>query len=352
MEPHENAGSRWLKHGSPMPAFEIPHALSTWLEQRGILREKLQGLLGSLPARPSIPQAKLLWRQDRGDFFLEKIVFDNHAGAMVPGYVLLPKNLRTRAPAILYCHWHGGEYQNGKEELFKTSDLPEPPGPALARQGYVVLAIDAYCFGERERDVPGGDAGAMGEWTASKFNLWMGRTLWGMMLRDDLMALDYLLSRAEVDPARVGVTGMSMGSTRAWWLMALDERLRVGVGVACLTRYQDLIAAGKLAEHGIYYFVPGILNHFDTETIVSLIAPRPMLFMTGDQDAGSPVSGVRKIAQAVECVYRLYGQVENFENVVYPGVGHVYLPEMWQRTMEWLKKHLHSPPDASPGSRS
>ena len=125
-----------------------------------------------------------------------------------------------------------------------------------------------------------------GEMSASKFNLWVGRTLWGMMLRDDLMALDYLASRPEVDAQRIGVTGMSMGATRSWWLMALDERIKTGVAIACLTRYENLIKHEMLKAHGIYYFVPGMLNHFDTEAVVALLAPRPALFQNGGADDG------------------------------------------------------------------
>ena len=163
-------------------------------------------------------------------------------------------------------------------------------GPALARRGYAVLAIDAYCFGERNGQGPGGpgETGGDGEMTASKFGLWTGRSLWGMIVRDDLMALDYLCSRPEIDSRRIGVTGISMGATRTWWIMALDERPQVGVAVACLTRYRHLIGHEGLKYHGIYYYVPGVLRHFDTETIVALAAPRPLLFMTGDQDLGSP----------------------------------------------------------------
>ena len=121
-------------------------------------------------------------------------------------------------------------------------------GPALAEAGFVVLGIDAPCFGERNGQGPDGpqQKGSAGEMSASKFHLWGGRTLWGMMLRDDLSALDYLSSRAEVDAARIGVTGISMGSTRAWWIMALDERPRTAVCVGCMTRYEELIRAGML----------------------------------------------------------------------------------------------------------
>jgi dienelactone hydrolase len=154
------------------------------------------------------------------------------------------------------------------------------------------------------------------------------------------MALDYLASRPEVDSDRLGVTGISMGATRSWWLMALDDRLKTGVAVACLTRYQNLIEHQELKAHGIYYFVPNLLNHFDTEAIVSLVAPRPVLFQTGDQDTGSPVDGIRAIEAAVRPVYRLYGEEQNFQSIIYPGLGHVYTQEMWTKTLKWLDEKL------------
>ena len=260
----------------------------------------------------------------------------------MPGYVFLPKGVSGKSPAILYCHWHGGQYDIGKDELLRTNAVPVPPGPALAKRGYVVLGVDAYCFGERNGQGPGGlaEKGGAGEMTASKFNLWAGRSLWGMILRDDLMALDYLASRKEVDAARIGVTGISMGATRTWWLAALDERLRAGVAVACMTRYADLIRIEGLKYHGIYYFVPGMLNHFDSEAVMALAAPRPMLYMTGDKDYGSPIEGIRKLEAKIRPAYELYRAEAGFENIVYPGLGHVYLPEMWDKMVGWMDKHV------------
>lgn len=287
-----------------------------------------------------MPTVKTLSREDRGDYFVEKFEFDNGAGATVPGYLLLPKDASKDkpVPGVLYCHWHGGEYSIGKEELFQAKHTPEQPGPALVKRGFAVLGIDAYCFGERNGKGPGGpsELGGAGEMSASKFDLWLGRTLWGMIVRDDLMALDYLASRPEINPNQLAVTGISMGATRTWWLMALDERPRAGVAVACMTRYQDLIRAQALSAHGIYYFVPGMLAHFDTEAVIALIAPRPILFMTGGQDVGSPVSGMRAIDSAVRPVYRLYDREEAFGNVLYPELGHVYTEEMWGKTLDWL----------------
>jgi len=334
-----SVADRWLEKTSLAPDFKAPKSKAAWQRQRKKIRAQLWQLLGDLPRRPKLPKVLTRSREDRGDFVVEKFQFDNEAGAIVPGYLLIPKERAGKAPGILYCHWHGGEYAIGKEELFQARHTPEEPGPALVRRGFVVLGIDAYCFGERNGCGPGGpqERGGDGEMTASKFNLWAGRTLWGMILRDDLMALDYLASRPEVDPKRLGVTGISMGATRTWWLMALDERLKRGIAVACLTRYHDLIQHESLRAHGIYYFVPNMLKHFDTEAVVALIAPRPVLFMTGDQDSGSPPDGIQKIDAAVRPVYRLYGREGAFQNSIYPGLGHVYTPEMWARTLAWFE---------------
>jgi dienelactone hydrolase len=149
-----------------------------------------------------------------------------------------------------------------------------------------------------------------------------------------------LFSRPDVDVSRVAITGISMGATRTWWLMALDERLKTGVAVGCMTRYEDLIAAQQLKAHGIYYFVPGMLNHFDTEAIISLAAPRPMLFMTGDEDSGSPPEGIYKIEKVAKRAYQLYGSESSFVNIVYPRTGHVYTADMWERMTKWMMTQL------------
>jgi dienelactone hydrolase len=340
----QTAARRWLDKAEVAPPFAAPASRDAWEAERKQVRADLWKLLGRLPPRPAVPRVETLAREDRGGFVLEKFQFDNGAGATVPGYLILPKGAPARLPAILYCHWHGGEYDGGKIELFQARHTPEAPGPALAARGYAVLAIDASGFGERNGQGPDGPAerGRSAEETATKFDLWVGRTFWGMLLRDDLMALDYLASRPEVDPDRIGVTGMSMGATRTWWLMALDERLRAGVAIACMTRYQSLVEHGSLNEHHIGYFVPGILRQFDSEAVIALIAPRPVLFQTGDRDPTSPVDGIHAIESAVGQVYRLYGAEGGFQSIVYSGQGHVYTPEMWARTLAWMDEHLRA----------
>ncbi|MFN0080571.1 MAG: alpha/beta hydrolase [Prosthecobacter sp.] len=344
MQAAEPTADAWLAHTKIAPPLQVPASLDAWQPQRAQIRAKLIELLGDLPPRPLVSAFQVIAKEDKGTYTHETIQFDNGSGEIVKGYVFVPKQAtaQSKAPAILYCHWHGGQYDIGKQELLQTNATPVAPGPALAAAGYVVLGIDAPCFGERNGKGPDGpqQKGSAGEMTAAKFHLWAGRTLWGMIVRDDLTALDYLCSRPEVDASRIGVTGISMGSTRSWWVMAMDDRPRAAVCVACMTRYEELIRAGMLKAHGIYYFVPGMLKNFDSEAVIALAAPRATLFMTGDQDGGSPVDGVKHIGEIVSKVYALHGSeaAQHFENAIYPGIGHVYLPEMWEKTLKWMDR--------------
>src|SRR5690606_19448411 len=173
-----------------------------------------------------------------------------------------------------------------------------------------------------------------------KINLWFGRSLWGMQLRDEQIALDYLMTRPEIDATRIGIEGMSMGSTRAWWLAAMDERVKAVVGVACFTRYKELIGQRELRAHGIYYFVPGMLKHFDTEAVMGLIAPRPFLVLTGDRDRGSPLDGMRILERKLNEVYALYKEESKFRSIIYPDTGHVFTDEMKVEMLRWFDQHL------------
>jgi dienelactone hydrolase len=339
---HVESAQRWLSKADAAPDFAVPATKAEWESKRLEVRAELWQLLGRMPPRPPVSSVRTLWVKDNGDFIVEKFQFDNQAGSVVSGYVFRPKGGPAKHPGILYCHWHAGEYDLGKEELFEAKHTPEPPGAAWARRGYVVVAVDATGFGERNGQGLDGPAEKdyRQEETASKFDLWVGRTFWGMLLRDDLTALDYLASRPEVDSDRLGVTGMSMGSTRTWWLMALDERLKAGVAIACMTRYQALILTGQVYQHDIGYFIPGMLAHFDSEAVIALSAPRPILFQTGDSDPGSPVEGIHAIEATVRRAYALYGKEADFQSLVYPGQGHVYTPEMWAKTFAWMDEKL------------
>jgi hypothetical protein len=330
--------SHETQHESP----RAPCTLAGWQAQIPGLRTKLWGLLGDLPPAFT-PQADVLWTAARGDYTIEKIAFDNGTGAQVTGFLLLPSALSDPVPAVLYNHFHGFQYDLGKNEILLDHGIHQAPGVALARAGCAVLAIDAYGFGERQHQGPMKEAesGPATELSLFKKFLWEGRTLWGMMLRDDQLALNYLLSRPEVDSTRVGVTGMSMGGSRATWLAALDERVQVVVPIAQMTRYRDFAEAGNLGLHGIYYYVPGMLaSGIDMEILVSLAAPRRQHILIGEADPLSPIKGVRTVDEFASGVYALFDAPEQFRTTVFPGIGHEYTPDMFRLMLEEFQNHF------------
>ena len=322
------------------PQWAVPDDLSRW-QQSGHEKTKrtVMKCLGDLPTRPAPSKVKTLSREDCGEYFLERFEFHNGVDALVPGILLIPKKRDGRVPAIIGLHGHGGS----SETICTDVDNSQCVGPDLAKRGFVVAAIDTYFCGARARkprkDWPQRYRHA-DEGTLFRLYLWQGRTLWGMMQRDQQCLIDYLQSREEVDPGRIGVTGMSMGGTGSWWLAAVDDRIAAVVGVAGFTRYEQLIAHNNARLHGVYYYVPGILKHFDTEAIYSLVAPRPMLMLSGDQDGGLPLDGIDILERKVGQMYRLHSQPDAFHSIVYENTGHEYLPEMRASMIDWFEQRL------------
>ena len=156
---------------------------------------------------------------------------------------------------------------------------------------------------------------------------------------DSLRAVDWLAARADVDASRIGTVGMSMGSTMAWWLAALDERIKVTVDICCLTDFHTLLAMKGLGGHGVYYYVPGLLKHFTTSQINALIAPRAHLGLAGLQDKLTPVAGLDIIDRDLRRVYADAGHPERWQLLRYD-VGHQETAEGRREVLAFLQRFL------------
>lgn len=293
-------------------------------------REKLYSLLGDLPERTRPLSARKLF--DKADQFLiiEKWELDLNGIESVPAYFTKPRHFPPPFPAILYNHAHGGDYQLGKDELIRgRAILQQPPyAEALARQGIAALCIDSWAFGERS---------GKSESSLFKEMLWDGRVLWGMMVYDNLRALDFLVAREDVDASRLGTLGMSMGSTMAYWLAALDTRIKVCVDICCLTDFQTLRDLNRLDAHGLYFYVPGLLKHFSAAQINALIAPRAHLSLIGTQDKLTPLEGTLKVDAELREIYRREGAPENWRLMQY-NVGHFETADMRREILQFLER--------------
>ncbi len=307
-------------------------------------RKELWSLLGDLPwdHQPLPPMVVKVERHP--GYRLERLVLDLNGLERVPALLLIPDKRQDPAPGLLFIHWHGGMYDLGKEQLLRGTDVQPAYAPVCAEKGLVTLAIDSWCFGERKHE----EDGHTGEEDTFKLMLWRGRVLWGMMMFDEWRALDYLANRPEVDPKRLGAFGMSMGSTKSWWLAALDPRVSVCIDLCCLTDFEELIRTHYLCGHGIYYYVPSLLKHFESADINELIVPRPRLSLNGCKDPLTPPRGVEHIRD------RLYPLYEKFRKPEDCGIelfdcAHQELPEMRNLVMAWMDRHLanRSPKAAS-----
>lgn len=179
-----------------MAESENKSAFSSYQKRR---RDALWSLLGDLPWQHEPAAPKVLRTEEHDDYTVERLVLDLNGIEPVPALLLIPKRLQRPAPGLLFMHWHAGMYDLGKEQLLRGTDVQLPYAPVLAQMGVVTLAIDSWCFGERKHD----SEGRRGEEDAFKLMLWRGQVLWGMMMFDELRALNYLASRPEVDPKRL-----------------------------------------------------------------------------------------------------------------------------------------------------
>jgi len=302
-------------------------------------REMLWQLLGG---RPESPVLDISWTGGaEGEIELDgslrpwsrrDLEFSAEAGVRVPGWVFSPPETTTApGPGLLYLHSHSGDYSGGRTEALRgKGKVPAGLAPRLAAAGFTVLAVDFRCFGDRS---------AEGERESARRHLLHGTTLWGRMLHDQVRALDLLESLPEVDRGRIGCFGFSMGSTAGWWLAALDHRIAAGVGCCCLSTYRAMAEREVLHRHGIYYFVPGAAR-VGVPAIISLIAPRPFLFLNGTGDEVSPADGAREAVRQAADICRRSGTEPRFTLELEQGCGHEMTPGMLRRSVDWLSAEL------------
>jgi len=327
----EMLGLAGLAAFSPLPARStqtrtppVPNAAAR--------RRELYRLMGDLPDRNRPIKGAKLQEAGRDGYVLETWELDLNGIEPVPAYLARPARLEGRAPAIVFNHSHGGGYKIGKQEFVEGRSYlqPVPYAKVLTDLGYVALCIDHWVFGERSHT---------SELDMFKAMLWQGQVLWGMMVYDSLRALDFLVQRPDVDPARIGTLGISMGSTMAWWLAALDPRVKVTVDICCLTDFHTLLQKKGLSGHGVYYYVPGLLKSFTTSQINVLIAPRAHLGLAGLQDKLTPVEGLDIIDRELTRVYAEAGHPERWKLLRYD-VGHMETAEGRQEIIAFLQRFM------------
>lgn len=292
-------------------------------------RTALRRLLGPLPTLGGPPSGELADVQATACTRIERWRLKLNREEPVPALLLLPVDRAPRG-LVLYGHAHGNRFETGKDELLiGRPALQVPPyGEELTRRGLAVLAIDHWCFGERAHHA---------ERALVKRLLWEGCTLWGYRVHDSLAAFEWLRAQPRFAGLPTATLGLSMGSTMAVWVSALEPAIDACVELCGLAEYDALLAHGSHDLHGEYFFVPGLRRDFSAAEIAALAAPRPHLSLVGRDDPLTPPAGVASVDRALCAAYTALGGPGAWRQQVFD-TGHQETPAMRSLVLETLAR--------------
>ncbi len=321
---------------------EAIRALETaddWRVRQQKVRETLHRLVGPLPERTSL-NAQVLGVVEKQGYRVEKIVFESMPDFYVTGCLFLPENLTERTPAILNVIGHTGIAFRGENyQQFLLN---------LVRKGFIVFAIDPLGQGERlQYYVPQQGRSVIGGATAEHSYLGIQVFLSGNCASryftwDGIRAIDYLISRPEVDPDRIGVTGLSGGGTQTSYIAAFDERVAVASPACYITGFQRLFESigPQDAEQNFNRGVAGGIDHAD---FLQVRAPKPTLVVATTRDFFS-IQGTREVVAEARAAFRALG-AEDHLALAEDDYRHGFTAKNNEATYAFFQKHLNLPGD-------
>ncbi len=273
------------------------------------MRRRLIDLLGGFPEKCAL-QPEIVERKEFDRYTREKVYFQSREGLTVKAYFLMPKGFKTPGPCMVCLPGHGrgvddivgikedgtmretyGEYQND----FALQCLDH---------GFAALAVEQFAFGDRrsERARKEG-AGASSCNPTSGIALMLGETMVGWRVWDLIRAVDYLETRSEVDPKRIGAMGISGGGTTTFWGACAEPRLKTAFVSGYFCTFDRCIMK---VPHCVDNYIPGIYKVADMPEFSALIAPRPLFVESGTQDNIFLLDGVDRAVSRAKEIYRVF----------------------------------------------
>ena len=304
-----------------------------WERERPRLMGEYFHMLGLSPLPEKTPLNATITRTlDRGDYFVDMLHYQSRPGLYVTANLYRPArvNAGEKLPAVLYVCGHSNRGRNGNKTAFQDH------GIWLARHGYVCLMVDTLQLGE----IAGIHHGTYREgrwWWLSR-----GYTPAGVEAWNGIRGIDYLASRADVDPDRIAVTGISGGGAATFWIAAADERAKVAIPVSGMADLVSYLPSRMINGHCDCMFLYNTYQWHWTR-IAGLIAPRPMLFVNSDYDPIFPMDANERIINRLERLYSLYGASDFVDSFVSIG-GHDYRKDIRQGVFRFLNSHLKNNP--------
>jgi len=296
------------------------------------VRETLLELLGGLPDYSGPLHPQMTGKIQAEGYTIEKVLFQSLPDFYVTADLYRPNN-PGHYPAILF---QSGHTQEGKPE-------PQRAAANLALKGFVVLAPDPIGQGEREQSYDPQLSGALGGWSvpehvqAGAQSLLVGESVGRFFIWDAKRGLDYLASRPDVDPSRLGAAGCSGGGALTTFIAALDPRVKAVVP-ACYPNSYQLLFAGPDPDTEMTF--PEFLAHgLDVADFVEVTSPTPWLIQATEQDYFTP-AGTRLVYEEARHWYGIYGAENKIAFFVGPGPHGTPLVSreaLYQWMIRWLK---------------
>ncbi len=323
--------SAFLAHDAELlekQEFENVATPDQWQAIRPRLKAELFQMLGLWPVPVRTPlDAHVTGRLEReGSVIIEKLHFQSRPGLYVTGNLYRPARPAGRLPAVLYVCGHSGRGRDGNKTAFQDH------GMWFARNGYIALLIDTLQLGE----VAGVHHGTynLGRWWWQA----VGYTPAGVECWNGIRAIDYLISRPDVDPARIGVTGISGGGAATFWIAAADDRVACAAPVSGMSDLESYVSHTVINGHCDCMFMYNEYR-WNWTTIAALVAPRPLLFANSDHDAIFPMDGNVRVMGRLRRFYALLGHPDRVAEHVSSG-GHDYRPDLRMAVFRWMNTHL------------
>jgi cephalosporin-C deacetylase-like acetyl esterase len=300
-------------------------------QRKKLVRKKLLEILGGLPDYNGPLNPRITGQLHNESYIVEKVIFESLPGYFVTANLYRPNRTGRYPGILLQC----GHTQEGKPE-------PQRLATNLALKGFVSLAFDPVGQGEREqtfnRDLGGESAG----WSVNEHlqagaqSMLVGESVARYFIWDAMRALDYLVSRPDVDSTRIGAAGCSGGGALTTFIGALDPRVKAVVP-ACFPNSYRLLFAGPNPDSEMSW--PNFLaSGLDTADFVELSAPTPWLIQATEDDYYTP-AGARLVYEEARRWYRLYGAEDKVDLFVGPG-PHGTPRESREAVYDWMIRWL------------
>ncbi|MGN6165970.1 MAG: alpha/beta hydrolase family protein, partial [Flavisolibacter sp.] len=306
---HHFAGQAYAELDKRSQKVNSIHTLAEWQQRQQWLKKTLQEVIGPFPEKTPL-NANVVKTYDKDFYRLENIIYESRPGYYVTSALFIPNGTK-KAPAIVYCSGHSVNGYRPKGYLNEILNF--------VKKGFIVFAFDPMGQGERLQYYNQKTNKSRFRWPSYEHSypgaqlFITGNTLANYFIWDGIRAVDYLLTREEVDPNRLGITGRSGGGTQSAYIAAFDDRIKAAAPENYITNMRRLFQAmgPQDAEQNFFY---GIEKGLDMADLLEVRAPKPMLVVTTSQDM-FPIQGALETCAEVAKMYKAYGKPENFSMV-------------------------------------